>query len=360
MFDISPDHAIGLYAGLFALPLALIALRLRPARRLVPGTVLGASVLMAVSGAIHLALVTTHLNEPVTAVLFIGNGTAFIALSQMFTRRWWRLASASVLVATLVGYVVYIALGFDSPDQVAVATKLLELVALGLVLVPVRDERGRPHRAWRWSALGVAVPLLTLVTTATVWIDDLARPDAQHAHAGAVLQPTNDVATPGQVAAARELYDETKAAIAPYQDWHQAWAAGFRPGGPANMPSTHWMNQHNVDMGYVLDPHHPQGLVYANTKHGPVLLGAMYQMKRIGQFGPDPGGPLTAWHEHQNICVTPFGLAFSLMTPTATCPVGAIDLTVPAMLHVWIVDNPSGGPFAIDIDPGVVKQIDRL
>jgi hypothetical protein len=107
-----------------------------------------------------------------------------------------------------------------------------------------------------------------------------------------------------------------------------------------------------------MDPKHPQGLVYANTKHGPVLLGAMFQMQHLGQFGPDPGGPLTAWHQHQNICFTPFGVEFSLMTPTATCPVGAIDISVPPMLHVWIVDNP-GGKFAVDIDSKVVKRIDQ-
>ena len=61
MFDIATDHSIGLYAGLLALPFALIAIRLRPARRLVPGTVLAASVLMAVAGAIHLGLISTHL-----------------------------------------------------------------------------------------------------------------------------------------------------------------------------------------------------------------------------------------------------------------------------------------------------------
>ena len=191
-----------------------------------------------------------------------------------------------------------------------------------------------------------------------MWIDDLARPDGQHAHAGALVQSTNDVATPEQVAAAQRLYDETFAAITPYRDWHNAWAAGYRPGGPDNMPSTHWMNQRYLDAGYVMDPRHPQGLVYANSKHGPVLLGAMFQMKRIGDFGPDPGGPLTAWHQHQNICVTPIGFEFSLMTPTATCPIGAIDVSVPAMLHVWIVDNP-GGKFAVDIDSKVVKQIDQ-
>jgi hypothetical protein len=356
MFDVSPDHAIGLYTGLFALPLALVALRLRHPR--VPGTVLGASVLMAIAGAIHLGLVWTHRGEPITAALFLMNGVAYIALSQLFTWRWWRPASVALIVATLLGYLGYIVLGFDTPDQVAVATKLLELTALGLVLVPVRGETGRPRRAIRWSALAVAVPLLTVVTTAVVWIDDLARPDAQHMHAGAILQATNDVATPEQVAAAQKLYDETAAAIAPYRDWHNAWAAGYRPGGPQDMPSTHWMNQGYVDAGYVMDPRRPQGLVYANSKRGPVLLGAMFQMKHIGQFGPDPGGPLTAWHQHQNICFTPFGVEFSLMTPTATCPLGAIDVSVAPMLHVWIVDNP-GGKFAVDIDSGLVKQIDQ-
>ena len=359
MFDISGDHAIGLYAGFVALCLALIALRFRPARKTVPGTVLAASVLMAIAGAIHLGLITTHLGEPVTAVLFFMNGTAYIALSQLFTWRWWRPASATLLVASVLGYLIYIILGFDTPDQVAIVTKFVELTALGLVLVPVRAEAGKPRRTLRWTSLGIAVPLLMLVTTSTVWIDDLARPNARHAHAGALLQATNNVATPEQVAAAAKLYADTKAALEPYQDSQKAWAAGYRP-GPTNLPSTHWMNQRYVDAGYVIDPNRPQGLVYANTRHGPVLLGAMFQMKHIGQFGPDPGGPLTAWHQHENICVTPLGgFEFSLMTPFATCPVGSIDISASPMLHVWIVDNPNGGPFAVDIDSAVVSRIDR-
>jgi len=358
MWDIAPDHVSGLFAGLLALPLALLALRLRPSRRLLPGTAQAAAVLMAVCGAIHLGLVPSHLGEPVTALLFVVNGIAYIGLSLAFTWRHWRLASCALVVATILGYLGFIAFGFDSPDQVAVSTKLIELTTLGLLLVPVRGFRLPADRAPYWALIAAGLPVLTLLSGTTVWAIDLSRPDAQHAHAGAVLQPTNDVATPEQAAAAAHLYAETKAAIQPYEDWRRAWAAGYRPGGSQSLPSTHWLNQDFVKAGYVLDPRHPQGLVYANTPHGPVLLGAMYQMKNIGQFGPDPGGPLTAWHEHENICVTPFGLEFSLMTPYATCPVGAIDITVPAMLHVWIVDNPTG-PFAVDIDPSVVARIDR-
>lgn len=356
MFDIAPDHAIGLYAGLLALPLALLSLKLRRSLGAVPGTIRGASVLMFVAGGVHLGLVWTHRDEAVTAALFAINGVAYIALSQMLTWRWWRAASVALITASLLGYLGYILLNLDTPDQVAIATKLTELTALGLMLVPIQGVR--QWRRSRWSALAVAVPALTIVTVATVWIDGLARPDAQHVHAGAILQQTNDVATPEQVAAAQWLYDETAAAIAPYRDWHNAWAAGFRPGGSQAMPSTHWMNQRNVDAGYVMNPQHPQGLVYANTKHGPVLLGAMFQMKHLGEFGPDPGGPLTAWHEHENVCFTPFGVEFSLMTPTATCPLGAIDISAPPMLHVWIVDNPAGR-FAVDIDDKVVRRIDQ-
>ncbi len=360
MYNVNPEHAIGLIGGLVALIIALATLRLHPRWRAVPGTVRAAAVLMVVSAGVHLALIPQHLaSEPATSALFLLDSAAFIVLAATFTWRWWRLASAALLVSTVLGYLVYVAFGLEGPDQVGVATKLVEVTALGLALVPVRGEARRTHRSWRWAGLGIAMPLLIVMTGATVWIVDLARPDARHVHAGALLQSTNAVPTPAQVDAANRLLAETKAAIQPYEDWHQAWAAGYRPGGSASLPSSHWMNQGYVDAGYVMDPNRPQGLVYANTHHGPVLLGAMFQMKGINQFGPDPGGPLTAWHQHENICITPFGFEFSLMTPFSSCAFGAIDISVSPMLHVWIVENPHGGPFAVDIDPSVVAALDR-
>jgi hypothetical protein len=228
-----------------------------------------------------------------------------------------------------------------------------------MILVPVPGERPRRDRSSYWALLAAGLPVLTVLSGTAVWVTDLAHPNARHVHAGAVLQSTNANPSRDQQAAATLLYEETVAAIRSYQDWRRAWAAGYRPNGSATMPSTHWMNQGYVDAGYVMDPQHPQGLVYANSRHGPVLLGAMFQMKQLNQFGPDPGGPITAWHQHENICFTPFGLEFSLMTPFAVCPLGAIDISAPPMLHVWIVGNPQGGRFAIDIDPAVVAAIDR-
>lgn len=359
MYDIAPTHAIGLYAGLLALPLALLLVRMSPWHRPRPGTVQIACVLMAVTGVVHLALIADHLDgDPLTSTLFLGNGIAFITLAALPTWRWWRPSSAALLVTTILAYLFYVDLRLEGPDQVGLATKLVELAALGMVLVPVPAERPMRDRPWYWALLATGLPALVLVSGTGVWIESLAHPDAQHVHAGAVLQSTSSAPTAAQQAAANSLYGQTAAAIAPYSDWRVAWAAGYRPASSTSMPSTHWFNQ-AFAKGPILDPRHPQGLVYANSRHGPVLLGAMFEMPHIGQFGPDPGGPLTAWHQHENICFSPVGLEFSFMTPFAMCPFGAIDLTAPAMLHVWIVDNPHGGPFAVDIDPAVVAAIDR-
>jgi hypothetical protein len=360
MYDLAPDHLLGLIGGLVALSVAVIAVRRSPWHRDAPATIQAAAVLMAVSGAVHLALIPDHLDgSPVASLLFLLNGMGFIGLAALVAWRWWRIASAVLIVLTVVGYVVYVGAQLETSDQVGIATKLVELTALGMVLVPVSGENRRSHRAVRWSVLGAALPVLMVIVTSVVWISDLAHPDATHVHAGALLQTTNLTPTPQQQAAAADLYAETAAAIQPYKDSHIAWAAGYRPNGSTTMASTHWINNAYVNAGYVMDPHHPQGLVYANSHHGPVLLGAMFEMKGIGVFGPDPGGPLTAWHQHQNVCFTPLGLEFSLMTPFSTCPLGAIDFSAPAMLHVWIVPNPQGGRFAVDIDPKVVAAIDR-
>ena len=107
----------------------------------------------------------------------------------------------------------------------------------------------------------------------------------------------------------------------------------------------------------LVDPTRPQALVYAQTRHGLQLIGAMFQMPRAGQWGPDPGGPLTQWHQHEGICFSPFGIEFSFETPFWTCPVGSTSITTPPMLHVWIIDNGKNGPFAADLDKTVQREL---
>ena len=373
MWDVSPGHAAGLVIGILALPVAAAvqlvwrvagrlgipaAARWSCAYRSASGARRLAALLLAVTAGIHLGLVIGHLDDAFKSVMFLADGVAYAVLAFVsFTAPWWRRASSVVLMVNILGYLAFLVAGSEGPDQVGVATKLIEIVALGLVLVPTPHEARPSRRRARWTLVAAGVPALILTSGVSVWAVDLAHPDARHQHVGALLQQANRVPTPEQQAAAQRLWEDTRKGIAPYADSRAAWAAGYRPTGDDGQAAVHWTNGAYDKETYILDPRHPQALVYVHSRHGLVLAGAMYQMPRQDQFGPDPGGPLTTWHIHQHIC---FGAgAFSLATPFSSCPFGMVDVTAPAMLHVWTVGNPRGGQFAIDLDPDVVARLAR-
>jgi hypothetical protein len=117
----------------------------------------------------------------------------------------------------------------------------------------------------------------------------------------------------------------------------------------------------------ILKPEHVQSLIYYNTKGGPVLIGAMFIMPRLGMPGPEVGGSLTSWHKHDNLCfdkATGKIVAFAHSgasdsndkEKSGTCPRGSSNQSTPEMLHVWVVDNPNG-PFDADMDPDVLKTL---
>jgi hypothetical protein len=367
MYDIAAEHAPAIGAALLLVVSVWLALRALSAlaRRRVSWAVTLietyqatsaitklAGVLMLVSGVIHLALIPSH--EGITGVLFVIDGLGFVVLgAAAFVTPWWRRPAVLWLVATIIAYVLWLIAGWETPDQIGIACKLIELVALGLVLrLGPGGRRTWPRRIWR----AVAFPTLVSLATLGIWVGGLVHPDALHAHAGALLQPVAAVATPEQREAATRLLADTRTSIARYRDPASAIAAGFKPQLVSSAdPLRHFVNEGNAKA--ILDPKHPQALVYAQTKHGLQLIGAMYQMPRAGEWGPDPGGPLTQWHQHEGICFSPFGFEFSFETPFWTCPVGATSITTPPMLHVWIIDNATLGPFAADLDKTVQKQL---
>jgi hypothetical protein len=368
MYDVATAHAPALTAALLTIAFsALFVFLLRQAARRrvlliavdlvaavdrVPAITKLAGLLMLASGAIHLALVPGHAG--ITGVLFVIDGVGFIALGvALVLVSWWRRPAILWSLATILAYVVWVIAGWERPDQVGIACKLIELVALGLLLrLNPSTRRTWPRRVWRATIF----PSIAIVTTLGIWIGGLAHPDALHAHAGALLQPVSAVATPEQRAAADRLLADTKASLVRYQDPTAAIAAGYKPGPVSSAdPLLHFQNAANART--ILDPLRPQALVYARTATGLRLIGAMYQMPRVGQWGPDPGGPLTQWHQHEGICFSPFGIEFSFETPFWTCPVGSTSITTPPMLHVWIIDNGKNGPFAADLDKAVQREL---
>ena len=120
---------------------------------------------------------------------------------------------------------------------------------------------------------------------------------------------------------------------------------------PAGLPVVHYLNYQyylaTMRGGPVLDTAKPQSLVYANTSKGAVLVAAMY-IAPPDRVTPRPGGCLTQWHVHTNLCQTGLGVVVGLVTAADHgCPAGSTNRVTPPMMHVWFVPVP-GGPTAID------------
>jgi hypothetical protein len=340
-----------LLAGI-ALPLAILFLVVRPngsGFQLHRGLLAG---LLLLTGVIHLGLVPDHLIEqPRLGPWFALDGAAFVILSIASLRsNWWpRAVAAGLLVLTIAAYVGIVANGREAVDDLGVATKLIELVALGLILWPRRIRFG-------WRAVAATSTLLVAILTsgAVTWAATLRPESAGMAHGKVILRagpPTDE-----QRAAAARLLEDTRAGIERYTDVHVALADGYRPSQPAGGATAHYNNPAYEKDGRVVDANHPEALVYANTPRGPLLLGAMYMLP-LNTQPPDIGGSLTEWHTHANVCfLLPFGID-GLQSPYGTCSVGALNAPLPPMLHVWTVANP-GGPFG-DLSPAFETRLAR-
>jgi hypothetical protein len=334
-------------------------------RRVVPVEERVAAWLLGVAAIVHLALPLGHHDDAGLTVAFLVDGAAFgwLALRAAAGRRW-RLLAAPLVLATLVGYLVVLARGGEEPDQVGIATAMVELAVLGLSVVPAPTP-GRRRRVARAFG-GAGLVLFTLLFGVLTWglsfavhadpTADHADPTAGHAaHAGheahaaraqaGVLMLPVSAGGPGaqQERAAADLAARTRAALRRYTDIHAALAAGYRPSLLRTGYSVHLENKANDRDGRVLDPDRPEMLMYAIADGRATLLSAVFTMPRAGQAGPDPGGPLTRWHSH-NACVSLLPPGFSVVDVYGGCPAFSVQVTMPVMMHLWVVDNP-GGPY---------------
>ena len=112
--------------------------------------------------------------------------------------------------------------------------------------------------------------------------------------------------------------------------------------------------------GQVLNSAKPQSLVYANTPKGAVLVAAMY-ITTPGGATPQPGGCLTQWHVHTNLCLRRgIGVVGLVTAAHPSCPPGSRNRVTPPMMHIWFVPIP-GGPTAIDASNAqIVRAAERV
>jgi hypothetical protein len=152
--------------------------------------------------------------------------------------------------------------------------------------------------------------------------------------------------TSAQVAAANQLVADTRGGLTRFADLRDARRAGYAPHERVRRPLKHYFKAAYVTDGRVLDPTRPEGLLYAHTDRGPVLVAAVFMMNRAGEPGREVGGCLTRWHVHHELCSSDpaKGMISGVRTRGGSCPPGQVAWAAPPFLHVWTIDFP-GGPF---------------
>jgi hypothetical protein len=157
--------------------------------------------------------------------------------------------------------------------------------------------------------------------------------------------------TPQQQAFAENLVAVTLVDLPQWADPTVAEAAGFRSIGDAATGHEHFINWAWINDDVVLDPDHPESLVYEPQPDGTRrLVSAMYMLPDSYTLAdvPDWGGALMQWHIHDNLCFDTSGAAprvGGLTDADGGCTAPLIKLGESPMIHVWITPNECG-PFA--------------
>jgi hypothetical protein len=182
--------------------------------------------------------------------------------------------------------------------------------------------------------------------------------------AGMQMVTPNCTASPtaAQQGSAVALVDQTVAAVARYQSLANARADGYVPITPTGLAVVHYAKPALINDGNILDPNAIESLVYANTPHGAILVAAMYLMasNQVGATPPMPGGCLTEWHIHTNLCFSDSNGTVVGVTSGGACKAGSSNHVSQPMLHVWLAPIP-GGPLVVDAtDAQVVQAAEQL
>ncbi len=355
---------------------------------------------VAVGAAVHAALVPTHWgDERTVATLFIADVLGFVLVGIWMLARWRfaRPAVGLMLAGTAAVYLLYILRGWEAADAVGIMTTAIELAGVLVLVVPARGLV-RPGQQRLTVALSLPVAVVALVsasvlatpaaatvpagrsTVAAPSANDgmagmakpvdspklslatdspagaISWPDSMGAMAPGMAMVTPDCSAPPTRAeqnAAVSLVDRTTAAVAPYKILAAARASGYVPVTPSGRRVVHYINYSVAAHASPLDPDAIPVLVYVNTRHGAVLSAAMY-LARVADAGrpPQPGGCLTQWHLHRDLCFS--GSSVVGNDEHGGCTAGSDNKSTMPMMHVWVAPV-SGGPLAPD--PPAVSEV---
>ena len=108
----------------------------------------------------------------------------------------------------------------------------------------------------------------------------------------------------------------------------------------------HYLNAANMNDDKLLDPDHPESLVFDTSVTPKRLVAAMFMMNPGDTLDdvPELGGKLTQWHVHDNLCFAGPRVA-GLTDAEGNCAAGLAKGDETPMIHVWIESHPCG-PFA--------------
>lgn len=363
LYDLMPEHIPALWAMGLVLGAGIWLLRWGRGARLdafrgLPLRIRVVAGLLLISGAAHggLALAATG----GWRILFVGSAAAAaLVVLRIVDGKTWRRWAGLLLAGSMLGYWIEL-VGGHPADQIGMVVKVIEILALYLVILP-NDSIGGGARCptaatsgrFRRGATTAGLILIALFNATAVWAGAFhsAAGDTNvldhHGHGGITPGMVMNVGGSTETSVAQQteadhLWAETAAFTARYHDPAVAAADGYRVDGIAGN-DFHATNPVYRDDGAVLDPTRPENLIYSMGPHGPVLLGVMFETEGLEKDPPPTGGAVLDWHRHEQVCfsLAPPGIA-GLVDPFGNCPAGSLAVpTTNSMMHVWTI---SGAP----------------
>ncbi|MEO6605899.1 MAG: hypothetical protein ABIN55_09820 [Aeromicrobium sp.] len=331
------------------------------------------------AGAIHATAIGAHSEHRQAAVIFTMTAVVQLAVGVSALMRSSPLIltlGAMANVGAILGWMLAKTVGlpfegldlaepFQRADSLAAILAAFAVLAVAAHLRAFGTSRLIRHPALT-GIVAVAVAALSVPGMLATSGHSHEGTDA-HAH-GNVAQPYDpdlpiDLSgtpgvTPKQQAAAENLIAVTLLRLPQFADSSKVDSMGFTSIGDGFSGFEHYLNVDYMADDNVLDPDHPESLVYDTTATPKKLVSAMFMMNPGDTLDdvPELGGRLTQWHVHDNLCFTN-GKVTGLINPDRSCPAGSSKGAAVPMIHVWITPHRCGPFSALDgIAAGSVKK----